>query len=171
MAVRRNRAQAFWGETPTPKCGVCHKQPPACSLTCSRNTVSKLLIGALYTLGSYSDRKDHHTTNFTLQKLPWVFQQIKGFPDWWKLSMWWKNILPVAEEELIQSHIMPVLLLQNTCTLLPSNSSQAAMEISNTTAMRITPRTTSLHREQQCLLSSSYRTEKPSDCEQQYPSL
>lgn len=27
-----------------------------------------------YTPCSYSDRRDHHTSNFTLQKLPWVFQ-------------------------------------------------------------------------------------------------
>lgn len=38
----------FLGQNTHPKCGVCHKQPPAaCSLTCSRNIVSKLLTGAL----------------------------------------------------------------------------------------------------------------------------
>lgn len=55
---------------------------------------------------------------------------------------------PWLNKELNQSNIMPVLLLQNACTLLPSTCRKSAMEISNTIAMSITTRTISLNREQ-----------------------
>lgn len=52
----------------------------------------------------------------------------------------------LSKTELIQSHIMPVTLLQNTCILF--QPCRLLRKISSTIAMRVTPRTISLHREQ-----------------------
>lgn len=74
MAARTNRAQAFWGRPPSPNVGFAtnnHLQhvhwPVAeiCVQAFNRSTSVRP-----YALDSYSDRRDHHTSNFTLQKLP-----------------------------------------------------------------------------------------------------